>query len=174
ISGHCLGTPLRPLLTAGEGTLRRSEPVERRLQIPRMLDLLTIGKGGKKPHTEIDTDRAAGTLTLRRASAHLSHQLDGERDLPAAIRAAGNSAPHQPRSRHTAVALAGRALPRRIFARHLTGGLADRARGVALANAAQKLTRGLVCLDHADLRQLNVVGVHHFQLRTVDLERLPA
>src|SRR5690606_36777852 len=79
-----------------------------------------------------------------------------------------------PRSRHTAVALAGRALPRRVFARHLTGGLADRARGVALANAAQKLTRGLVCLDHADLRQLNVVGVHHSQLRTVDLERLPA
>src|SRR5690606_40514426 len=29
-------------------------------------------------------------------------------------------------------------------------------------------------LDHADLRQLNVVGVHHSQLRTVDLERLPA
>src|SRR5690606_33032321 len=173
-AGHCLGAPPRPLLTAGEGTLRRSEPVERRLQMPRMLDLLAGGEGGKKPHTEVDTDRAAGTLTLRRASAHLAHQLDGERDLPAAIRAAGNGAPHQPRSRHTAVALAGRARLRRVFARHLTGGLAGRARGVALSDTAQKLARGLVCLDHADLRQLDVVGVHHFQLRTVDLERLPA
>src|SRR5690554_447857 len=170
-AGRGLGTPPRPGLAAGEGTLSRGEPVERRLQVARVLELLAGGGDDQGPHPQVDADRATGTLPIRGAGADLTHHLHGERDAPAAVGTLGDGAPNEPRDGHTAAALAGRALLRRVLARHLAGGLAGRAGGVALADAAQQLARGLVGLDHAHLGEFDVVGVHDLQLRTVHLER---
>src|SRR5690606_27781439 len=60
-AGRGLGAPLRALLAAGEGTLSRGEPVERRLQVARVLELLAGGGDDQGPHPQVNADRATGT-----------------------------------------------------------------------------------------------------------------
>src|SRR5579864_3735576 len=75
----------RPWLAAGQAPLVAGEPAGLALQVPRVGDRVPVAGGGEMYHAEVDADGVLSLLQGFRGS-----RLDGEGDVPASVRLAGD------------------------------------------------------------------------------------